>query len=92
MTNKRQCYMYLVKFKNKNCQNIKRLSTLLFSEGKMHQNQSFCFQFYASVLLKQYSRDENKHTCYNIQYIRIFLKFNLALAHIITTKWSIMPL
>ena len=83
MTHKWQCY--LVKLKNKNCQNIKRLSKykktvplFLFPEGKMHHNLSFCFNIYASVLLKQYL---TKHICY-----KIYGYFDFQLAHIITPK------
>ena len=42
---------------NKNCPNIKKTAPIfLFLEGKMYQNQYFCFHFYATVFLKQYLR------------------------------------
>ena len=50
-TNKWQCY--LLKLKDKNCQNIKRLShSFLYFEGKMHLYLSFnlhCTHFYSVV-------------------------------------------
>ena len=45
---------YLVKLKNKTCQNIKNA---LLPEGQMHQNHSVYFHFFsATVFFKQYLR------------------------------------
>ena len=49
------------KIKEKNCQKYKKkykktVPLFLFPESKIHQNQSFCFHFYASVSMKQYLR------------------------------------
>ena len=57
MTNRWQCY--LLKLKNKICQYLKRL--FLIPEGQMHQNQSACFHFYATVLLKQLNTHATKY-------------------------------
>ena len=47
MTNDKEMTMLSAEIKEQNCQNIQRLSPILFifSEGQMHQNQSVCFHF-----------------------------------------------
>ena len=44
----------MLKLKNKNYQNIKRL--FIFPEGQMHQNQTVYFHLCTTLLLKQYLR------------------------------------
>ena len=64
MTNKRQCYV--LKLKNKNCQNIKRLPhSFLFPEGQMHQNQSvsylfLCYCFVETIFVMKLSTHATK--------------------------------
>ena len=78
MTNTWQCY--LLKFKNKNCQNIKRLPhSFSYFEGQMHIYPSVHLYFYAKVLLKQYLMLMfNVNLCTLIAKYTIILNFNFS--------------
>ena len=86
MPNKIKCY--LLKLKNKKCQNIKGLPhSFLYFEGKMHLYLCVNLYFYATIVMKQYLITFYAH--FFTKYA-VILNFNFS--HTIYPQLCIVPL